>query len=307
MALRVVYRSWGGENEKNRPPGYSKLTCLVSFLRAAEAVDADVVFLNDGPVAPALRGLMDRHGKVVELEGSGMRASYWGAISLAVDSDWDDDDVVWFSEDDYLYHPEAFTALVAAADGPEAVPAQYFALYGSTPDRSVHGPDEPTSEPPPGWVQLGPFRSEGRDWVRMQSTTSTLGARLGALREDKGIFKLCMYPHKNMLRDHDTCVAIQGFSPYRPYDLVHPLYERGRSLKMRVRDALILPFLLATVARALTRRPERRRTFLAVEPNLATHMEVLRIASGTDWDAVAADAQAWGTERGLLTADGISA
>ncbi|TXR56410.1 hypothetical protein [Quadrisphaera setariae] len=306
MALRVVYRSWGGENEKDRPEGYSKLTCLVSFLRAAQAVEADVVFLNDGPVAPELRRLMDGAGRVVELSAAGMRGSYWGAITLATDSDWSDDDVVWFSEDDYLYHPEAFTALVAAADGPEAVPAQYFGLYGSTPDRTVHGPDEPPSEPPPGWVQLGPFRSEGRDWVRIQSTTSSLGVRLGALREDKGIFRLCMLPHKNMLRDHDTCVVVQGFSPYRPYDLLHPLYERGRSLKMRVRDALILPFLLATVVRALSRRPSRRRTFLAVEPNLATHLEKMRIATGTDWDRVSAESLAWGAERGL-TSDGANA
>lgn len=299
MALKVVYRSWGGENEKGRPEGYSKLLCLVSFLRALEGVEAEVVFVNDGEVPAELRRLMDAHGRVVQLTDARMRGSYWTALTLATGSDWADDDVVWFSEDDYLYRADSLAALVAATEGPEAVPGEYYALYASTPGRSVHGPDEAVGAPPPFWKQLGPYRAGGHDWVRTESTTSSFAARVGALRQDLGIFRICMVPHKNMLRDHDTGVVLQGYSPYRPYDLLHPLYERGRSLKMRVRDALILPFLLATTARAL-RRPSRRRVFLAAAPNLATHMEEQRIAVGTDWSAVADEVRAWGAERGLL-------
>ena len=49
MRLRIIYRSYGGENMKDRPPYYGKTLALQSLLRAAEAVDADILFMNDGP------------------------------------------------------------------------------------------------------------------------------------------------------------------------------------------------------------------------------------------------------------------
>ena len=48
LKLHVVYRLYGGENRKGRPPYYSKRTCLASVLHAAEYADANVVVLADG-------------------------------------------------------------------------------------------------------------------------------------------------------------------------------------------------------------------------------------------------------------------
>ena len=50
--LHVVYRSYGGENAKGRPPYYSKLLALTSMVRAAELAGEHVhlVFLNDGTI-----------------------------------------------------------------------------------------------------------------------------------------------------------------------------------------------------------------------------------------------------------------
>lgn len=303
MTLRVVYRSYGGDNRKGRPPGYSKLVCLQSFVRALESVDADVVFLNDGPIPEELLTLMRGVGRVQQLSGTGMRASYWGALQLATRTPgWDEDDVVWFSEDDYLYRPDALSALAAAADAPQTASADYFALYGSTPGRSVLRADEPELPDPRGWDAGEPVQLGGQGWVRLRSTASTFGGRVGALRQDLGIFRLCMWPHRTMLRDHDTCLVLQGFSPYTVADLlipvVRPVLGGGGGLRGTIRGAVLLPFLVATALRSL-RRPNRRRVFLAVVPNLATHMEVGRLAPGTDWALLAGEVRAWAAARGL--------
>jgi hypothetical protein len=102
-----------------------------------------------------------------------------------------------------------------------------------------------------------------------------------------------MVPHKNMFRDHDTCVVLQGFEPHQYRTLGRSLVAlQGRTPKEWVRDAGLLPFLVATNLRA-HRRPPNRRLFVAAVPNLATHLEDDKLADGTDWAAVAADVERW--------------
>ena len=62
--VHLVLRSYGGENLKRRPSYYSKLLALTSFVRAASRLpDAEVIFLNDGPVPPLHLELMERFGE----------------------------------------------------------------------------------------------------------------------------------------------------------------------------------------------------------------------------------------------------
>ncbi|CAA9436321.1 MAG: hypothetical protein AVDCRST_MAG35-2921 [uncultured Quadrisphaera sp.] len=299
MALHVVYRSCGGENRKDRPPYYSKLLCLVSFLRALEAVDADVVFVNDGPVPADRLRLMRAAGEVVQLPGVGMRGSYRSSLDLATSGRFDRRDVVWFSEDDYLYVPGALEGLLAAA---AAVPeADYFALYATIRPLPLTTPDgRPTPHRPAGWWDVPPWLVGEQQWTRIRSTTSTFGARVGALTEDAGIFRLCMLPHRTRLRDHDTCLVLQGFEPYSYRRLGRDAVGLASgTARQRAQSAAMAPFLLATNLRAL-RRPARRRLMLAARPNLACHLESARLAPGTDWGAVAGQTLAWGRQRGLL-------
>ena len=134
MTLHLVYRSYGGENTKRRPPYYSKLLTLLSFIRAAERVpDADVVFVNDGPIPEDRLHLMTGAGSVISMgdTAAGMRASYVFALDLPDREGWAADDVVMFVEDDYLFTADAFVALTSAIDDPSI---DYFSLYGERPD-----------------------------------------------------------------------------------------------------------------------------------------------------------------------------
>jgi hypothetical protein len=302
VTIRVVYRSHGGENSKNRPTYYSKLLGLVSFLRAVEDVDAELVFLNDGPIPADRFGLMQQYGTTVELPGVGMRGSYRAALDYATSGRWPASDLVWFSEDDYLYLPQAFRKLERAIS--TITEAEYFALYASTPRRPVKTDDEPFAHRPTGWRDLAAWEVDGQEWVRIYSTTSTFGARIGALTEDMGVFRFCMVPHRRMLRDHDTCLLLQGFEPYSYADLTREAVGlAGGTPAERLHEAALAPFRIATNLRA-HRRPSRRRMFVSADPNLATHMEHELLALGGDWAAVAAETTEWGRARGWLPAAG---
>lgn len=299
MALRIVYRSHGGENTKDRPGYYSKLLGLVSFLRAVEGMDLEIVFLNDGPIPDDRFRLMRAAGETVELPGVGMRGSYRAALACATSGRWSTDDVVWFSEDDYLYHPDAFRELQRATVGIET--ADYFALYASTPTRPAKRDDEPELHRPAGWRDLPAWTVGDQAWSRVYSTTSSFGVRIGPLTEDLGIFRFCMVPHRTMLRDHDTCLLVQGFEPYSYSRLAREAVGMSTGdVRNRIRDAALAPFRLATNLRA-HRRPSRRRLFVAADPNLATHMESGLESPGRDWPELAEAVRRWGRERSMVT------
>jgi glycosyltransferase involved in cell wall biosynthesis len=294
MKLRIVCRSYGGENTKNRPAYYSKLLALHSLLRAAAAADAEIVFLNDGPVPADRLDLMREAGEIHTLPGVGMRRSYTTALRLPSERGWPDEDLVWFSEDDYLYTPDAFVRLLAAAG---QLPADYFALYAGTDDMPV-APGIEEMPTPKGWDPGAPLDVDGQRWQRTMSTASTFGARVGALRTDLPIFLQALLPHRNMLRDHDTCVVYQGYEPHHWSRLGRDAIGRsGGSARDRLREAVLVPFKAALNLRS-HRLPAHRRTLLAAVPNLATHLEVEQLSPGRDWEQVAEDTRRWLGGRG---------
>jgi hypothetical protein len=281
--LRLVYRAYGGQNLKNRPPFFSKKLGLQSFLHAAAQAgsEAEVLFVNDGPMPEDLLELMRPHGKIMDLPKVGMRRSYVFGLQLPQHLNWPDDDVVWYSEDDYLYRPDAFVRLLQAA---KAMPdVDYFALYGGySPENANDDVHQPRN-----WWAPPPVTVDGQEWRRLLSTASTFGGRAQALREDYGVFRWCMVPHKTMYRDHDTAVSIQGFEPHPYGSVLRQLVGLdGGSVKERVRDASLAPFLLATNLRS-HRRPSRRRLYMSANPCLAAHMELGQLPPGVDWAQVA--------------------
>jgi glycosyltransferase involved in cell wall biosynthesis len=294
MRLRIVYRSYGGENKKNRPEYYSKRIALESLLRAREAVDADVVFLNDGPIPADRLAVMEAHGELVSLAGVGMRGSYMAALRTPDRFGWADDDLVWFSEDDYLYAPDAFVRLLDAA---RELPADYFALYGGT-DAFPVAPGLEDVWRPRGWDPHVFGEAAGYRWQRILSTASTFGTRCGVLREDLSVFRQGLLPHLNQLRDHDTCVVLQGYEPHDWRVVAREAVGRSAGdLRARARTAAIAPFKAALNVRA-HRRAARRRALYAAEPNLAAHMETAQIPPGRDWAEVARQTGEWARARG---------
>lgn len=292
MTLHLVYRSYGGENMKDRPPYYSKLLSLASFLQAAQRADAEITFMNDGPIPEDRLRLMQGRGEVIDIPSGpiGMRKSYLMGLRHPGERGWADEDLVYFSEDDYLHTPDAFVQLQAAAD---ASPAPYLTLYAYTPRHPTHPPTDPDL-----WRPAGSFTAAGQEWVNVASTASSFGARVGALAMDLSIFRQCMLPYRNSYLDHETCVIYQGSTPYNLEELVLGIEDRRRSgAAAMVKNAVEIPFRIAINARGLSRR-HRPHLLYAADPNLACHLEISLMAPGRDWTSVARQAAEWAHDQG---------
>ena len=288
MRLHAIYRSVGVENRKPRPPGYSKPTCLRSFLRARAACpnSGELLFLNDGPIPPDLVAAMQRAGEIVARAGLELHGSYWAAVDLALERDWADDDLVYFAEDDYLYRRQAFAWLWEAAD---RLPADtYLAPYGTVGDRMPNGePLHPRLRLPESPADRL-TETDGIAWHRGLSHTSSFAVRVGVLRADRALHRVA--PRCSGAWDHALALAYQGRPPYAPREHAEPLRD-GAASRSRRAKLVVWRGALATFAVAQRRR---RRLLAAPRPALTTHMEAGLMALGTDWDDEAEAARSWG-------------
>jgi hypothetical protein len=304
--LHVVYRSYGGENSKPRPPFYSKGLALASLVRATEALDAEctVSFVNDGTLPPERLALMERMGQVIPIDGGSTRLSYRAALAWAAAQPWPEHDLVWFAEDDYLYVEGALKHLTAAATRiPEA---DYLSLWGhlaldtSAPRTGPRARPKEMSTADPDAVDL-----DGVRWYRQMSTTSTFGVRVATLHQDLRLLRLV--PYTGGAWDHATCLSIQGLQPFtwsqvaglaRQAVTGQPAGSDGRAL------ATSRMAMYSVVNMRSRRRQEIRRQLYASDPQLIYHMEYPDQARGTrSWDAVARECSQWAATRGLPAND----
>lgn len=279
LRLHVIYRSTGSENRKRRPAYYSKLSSLRSFLRAREACpDAgELLFLCDGPIPRDRLELMTRAGTIVALGGIGGQEALVAALRQPGRSGWPDDDLVYLAEDDYLYRPEAFAALVEAARSLPEI--DYFAFAGTL--RGA-GPDDFPPERDLRFPHVAPATlREG--WRAGLSHTGSFAVRPAAVRRDLRLHRIALRAGGTW--DHSLSLAYQGLAPFTPAETVGAL--RAPGLGSWSRRGKVTAWRLALTATALARRRDPHALAIA-DPPLATHVETGVISPGTDWEAEAA-------------------
>jgi hypothetical protein len=293
--LHVVYRSYGGENLKGRPPYYTKLLSLLSLIRALSRIDQpyEIIFLNDGPIPADRLAVMRRCGEVVSREGLGGAGSMRAALRIVAERPWPDSDLVWLAEDDHLYRSNAFQGLLAAANVcPEA---DYFALYASIGGRAPEGGSWPAwAHVPRNWRPLPAISVNRHPWRRALSTTSTFAARAGALRADRAMMEVVM--RLGGAWDHTTCLMYQGHTP-SSWKTLHYHYGEDATPKWKALSVVVRIALSAwQFLRRLRGAP--RRVIIAPDPPLSTHVESGHLAAGTDWAAVTRSCAAWAKQSG---------
>jgi hypothetical protein len=205
VKFHVLYRSTGPPGSKPRPPFFDKAVCLATLLRAAEsaAVPVDFTFINDGPIRPSRETLMRSAGKVISLPGIGNSRSYLKMLSLALTSGWDDDDVVYLVEDDYLHLPAALAKMQLAAELPAA---SYLSPYDH-PDRYTRTDDADGR-------QTRIYLAGGHHWRTAESSCMTFATRVATLRADHWIHWIGSVTRKSP-RDRNIWRASQRIGSYR--------------------------------------------------------------------------------------------
>lgn len=307
--LRILHRSYGGDNDKPRPPYYSKLLALASLIRAAQELtpDGELVFINDGPMPAERLSVMEKWGEVRPTRRGGSdSASYREMLGDEHTRPGPDDELIWLAEDDYLYAPGALRHLVA---GSAALPeVDYFTLYGSRgvdPLRSTRRHlvlhPEPGAEGKTDVVEVGDVA-----WYRARATTSTFAIRRGALGEDLRL--LTAFALTGGAWDTATCQAVQGFRPFQRGEIRKDLVPFGSAPAARW-PKLMARGLVRTASIPLSlRRPSRRRALMGSDPELVQHMEApeveahpasRRTSARIDWAVIAAETTEWARDHGI--------
>jgi hypothetical protein len=300
--LRIVYRSCGVDNGKQRPAYYSKELALASVLRSVAAMDPapTLSFVNDGEIPATRLSVMEGHGEVTSVRGGSNRTSYRAMIAREAARAGSGDELLWFAEDDYLYHPDSLPSLVAAA---AAIPhADYFAMYGwkcldtSTSRLRPTQRSQPGAAADPHAVVVG-----GRTWFRAMKTTSTFGVRRAALRQDAGLLR--SVPFTGGAWDTTTCLTLQGYLPFTGRELLADLLP-GRAVPATGWPRAITRGISRVGICAAALRPSsRRRQFYGVDPGLVLHMDMSGSTHGPEvfqsWGAVATDTASWAADRGM--------
>jgi hypothetical protein len=295
--LHVVHRSYGGENAKGRPSYYTKSLALASLLRTVAAADrpVEVIFVNDGEIPRDQMLAMEQVGELVPLPSVGGKRSFLTALAIPGQRRWPARDVVWFAEDDYLYHPSALRQLSRAAD--LAPDDDYFGLYALIGDRPPEGGQASAWVDVPKFVRTAePLSVDGHCWRVGLATTGTLGTRVDAATGARRAFALSMVTASAW--DYTASLAYQGYRPIPWQRLAGELRLGETSVNRRLRALGAVPGRVAV--NLLAMRPRRRHPLLwAADPALCTHLESAHLALGTDWAAVAAETASWAQHRDI--------
>ena len=290
--LHVIYRSYGGENRKARPNFYSKQLALTSLIRSFLELrrgQAELVFLNDGPISSDLLSIMTRYGEVLAHDKLGMRGSFAAALDLPLTRKWPASDLVWLSEDDYLYQPGALKALLASADAfPDVA---YFGLYALIGSRlPTGGVFDDANRVPRRWREIDAQQVLGHRWCSALSTTSTFGGRVGPLVADRGMMLRAM--RSGGAWDHTISLMYQGFQPYPLTSLLRELRNSTGKQPLRRRAGVFAVRaglnIYQTLRAAALVRPRR---LITADPPLITHLETAYMAVGSDWESLAQETQ----------------
>ena len=175
--INAIYRISDGSYKKAKLPGSTKEACLHNFL---DSFVGDITIMADNCGEDTLALCHRAEKKMVETS-LGNAGSLRYAIEMVLD--WDDDQVVYFVEDDYLHlriGDVPFDSLPERDIAEGLLKADYVTLYDH--------PDKYLREYQRG-EQSQVVRTQHAHWRYSVSTTMTFASTVKALREDIEVWR----------------------------------------------------------------------------------------------------------------------
>ena len=179
--MKIFYRISDNSYEKQKLPGTSKETCLMNFVQAF----ADVIF-PEGPETknPPIRIIADncsrktnkmlqQSGLPMTITSLGNAGSFRHALDLALEEN--DDEVIYFVEDDYLHLPKAPKLIEEGIKR-----CDYLTLYDH-PDKYTRYYE--------GGETSKVIKTESSHWRYTASTCMTFASTVKTLKEDQEVWK----------------------------------------------------------------------------------------------------------------------
>ncbi|MBN2396652.1 MAG: hypothetical protein JXC36_09380 [Candidatus Atribacteria bacterium] len=248
------YRSTHGDlskrKENSRPPFFSKLSCLRSFIRAVDKLSCDykIFFCNDTPIPNDRLELMGKYGEVINMSHLGNGGSQRFIFKLAKNQR---SELIYFAEDDYLYIDTAFVSAVNTMFILNNI--DYFTLYDH-PDRYKNLRSDPRTK-------SRIYLTNESHWRVTSSTCMSYGCRTKTFKKDflkhyiftigvdrndslaKRIFNRLITMFQYYSWDQSMWHCIQGIKPYYFVFPKRRLISPIPSLASHMEKSTLAPFI----------------------------------------------------------------
>lgn len=209
--MKILYRLSDGSYPKERFEHATKENCLSNFLKQFNDRDDEMVLFLDNvkdETFVKFERLMAKHnydsaGMFVSCRRASAGSSA-GSFRLVFTKtlENDDDEVVYFVEDDYAHLPNSRKVLLEGLER-----ADYVTLYNH-PDKYI-----PASKGGNPWIgddaaeQTKVFVTDSSYWMMTNSTTMTFATTVGVLREDESVWR--KYTKESYPQDMQIFVSLR--------------------------------------------------------------------------------------------------
>lgn len=218
MTVHVFVRQTK-ENNKQRPEWFSYEKCFQNLLSIVDDDTKLTVFFDGDPTDHFISNYKDVH--VVTTKG-GTDSKSLGNLIMHVlkQKDIQDDDIIYFVEDDYMHLPGSIEIL---REGLNTLSADYLTLYDHA-DKYMPGYYERYARGFP--IQL--FHTKSTHWRTTPSTTNTYAMKFKTLKKDIDIHITYTYTdHQKFLilwnKGSSLISPIPGYSTHSEVGLLSPV------------------------------------------------------------------------------------
>lgn len=233
--MKILYRFTDSANGKNRPEWFDKKKLLNQFLQRFREheifVFADNIDFNTYEYLRSIVSFADDHLIITYLGNS---KSFIYVAQFALDNFSNEDEIIYFAEDDYLYTENAANILI---EGITQIGADYVTGYDH-PDKYVNrskGGDNPELDDDGEKTTV--YLSKLSHWKITNSTTMTFATKLRTLREDFSIMvahcqgstpsDYAMFVMLRKERGRKICSSIPGCSTHCESAYLAPFIDWG--------------------------------------------------------------------------------
>ena len=224
--MKIIYRISDAGYNKVKPEYINNENCLKNFTKVFNNENLHVIADNCSEETLKMLIKYVRPDAVTKVSiGHGA-----GTFNLALDKalKWDDNEIVYFLENDYLHKPESDKILKEGFD----LGASFVALYDH-PDKYMNKTKYDNPELEDAGEKTTVYLSDSRHWKITNSTTMTFATRLKTLREDfttyiyfcqnEGPLDYHMFLTLRQQKNRKICCSIPACSTHSETEFLAPL------------------------------------------------------------------------------------
>jgi len=224
--MKIIYRISDAGYNKVKPDYINNEKCLQNFCNAFYDHIDDIYVIADNCSEPTIN-MINRYINPTNIEKVSVGHGA-GTFNLALDKalKWEDDEIVYFVENDYLHKPNSDKILIEGFN----VGYSYVALYDH-PDKYIDGANPLVED---GGEVTRVMLTDSCHWKLTNSTTMTFASKVSTLKEDESILReFTSGTHPNdfpmflSLREkqHGLITPIPGYSTHGETEWLTPLTD----------------------------------------------------------------------------------